>query len=101
MSLLVIACALFGIGLYGTLVRRDIIAILASIEVMLAGPLLLLVGLGASLNRGAASALKAEGIALVVIVVAAAEAAVGLALLVAVARRTRATRLDDLTEMKG
>ena len=101
MSLLVVACVLFGIGLYGTLVRRDIIAILASVEVMLGGPLLLLVGLGASLNRGANSALHAEGIALVVIVVAAAEAAVGLALLVAVAQRTRATRLDDLTEVKG
>jgi len=31
----------------------------------------------------------------------AAEAAVGLALLVAVSRRTRTTRIDELTEVKG
>lgn len=101
MSLVLVSCALFGLGLYGTLVRRDIIGILASIEVMLGGPQLLLVGLGASIDHGAGSALNAEGIALVIIVVAAAEAAVGLALVVAVARRTRSTRLDDLTEVKG
>lgn len=103
MSLLAVACALFGIGLYGVLVRRDIIAVLASVEVMIGGALVLLVGLGASVAHKAAGAgtLSVQGIGLVVVVIAAAEAAVGLALLLAVARRAKTTRLDDLTEVKG
>jgi NADH-quinone oxidoreductase subunit K len=100
MSLILVACALFGVGLLGVLVRRDIIALLASVEVMLGGALVLLVGLGASVWHSGA-AISVEGIALVVIVVAAAEAAVGLALLVAVARRRGTTRIEDLDEVKG
>lgn len=97
MSLLVIASGLFCAGLYGVLTRRDIVAILASIEVMLGAALVLLVALGAS----AESPSTIEGVALIVIVVAAAEAALGLALLVAVARRSRRTRIDELVEVKG
>jgi NADH-quinone oxidoreductase subunit K len=100
MSLILVACALFGIGLLGVLVRRDIIALLASVEVMLGGAVVLLVGLGASVKQ-AGTPVSVEGVALVVIVVAAAEAAVGLALLVAVARRRGTTRIDDLNEVKG
>jgi NADH-quinone oxidoreductase subunit K len=99
-SLILVACALFGIGLLGVLVRRDIIALLASVEVMLGGALVLLVGLGASVKQ-AGTPVSVEGVALVVIVVAAAEAAIGLALLVAVARRRGTTRIDDLNEVKG
>lgn len=92
-----VAAGLFALGLYGVLTRRDIVAVLASIEVMLGGALVLLVGLAA----GGSGAVRVQGIALVVLVVAAAEAAVGLALLVAIARRTRRTRLDELTEVQG
>ena len=106
MSLIVVACALFGIGLFGVLSRRDTIAILASVEVMLGGPILLLVGLGSAAHQSdvaptALTAVHAEGLALLIIVVAATEAAVGLALLVAVARSTRTTALEDLSEVKG
>jgi NADH:ubiquinone oxidoreductase subunit K len=101
-SLLAVSSALFGIGLFGVLVRRDIIALLASVEVMIGGALVLLVGLGVSVRHSAAaSTVSVEGIALLVVVVAAAEAAVGLALLVAVARRSRVSRVDELTEVKG
>jgi NADH-quinone oxidoreductase subunit K len=99
-SLILVACALFGIGLLGVLVRRDVIALLASVEVMLGGAMVLLVGLGANVKQ-AGTPVSVEGVALVVIVVAAAEAAVGLALLVAVARRRGTTRIDDLDEVKG
>ena len=108
MSLVALSCALFGIGLFGVLARRDIVAVLASVEVMLGGPLLLLVGLGSTIPVTAAAARAAsdkpaltEGVALLVIVVAACEAAVGLALLVAVARTARTTALEDLREVKG
>jgi NADH-quinone oxidoreductase subunit K len=100
MSMILVACALFGIGLLGVLVRRDIIALLASVEVMLGGALVLLVGLGASVKQGG-TPISIEGVALIVIVIAAAEAAVGLALLIAVARRRGTTRIDELNEVKG
>ncbi len=99
MSLLALACILFGIGLYGVLVRRDVVAVLVSVEVMTAGPLLLLVGLGA--HAATTDGAHIQGIALLLIVVVAAEAAVGLALLVALARRRSATRIDELTEVRG
>jgi NADH:ubiquinone oxidoreductase subunit K len=104
MMLIALSCLIFGVGLFGVLARKDTVAILASVEVMLGGPLLLLVGLGASARTGStasAAALRIEGIALLVIVLVAAEAAVGFALLVAVARRTRTTALDELTEVNG
>jgi len=97
-NLVALSCVLFSIGLLGVLVRRDIVAVLASIEVMLGGATVLLVGLSASM-RGADVSI--EGIALTVVVVIAAEAAVGLALLAAVARTMHTTRVDDLTEVKG
>ena len=64
---------------------------------MMGGALVLLVGLGAS----AADRAGIEGVALVILVVAAAEAAVGLALVVAAARRNHTTRIDELRKVRG
>jgi NADH-quinone oxidoreductase subunit K len=102
-SLLGVSLFIFGIGLFAVLVRRDIVAVLVGIEVMLAGALVLFVGLASSMRAtGAVAALaSAQATALVVLVILAAEASVGLALLVSVARRARTTRLDELTEVKG
>jgi len=104
--LIALSSALFGMGLFGVLARRDTVAILASVEVMLGGPLLLLVGLAGAARSGSPSvaagqAVHMEGIVLLLLVIAAAEAAVGLALLVAVARTTRSTALEELREVKG
>lgn len=95
--LVAVATGLFCLGLYGVLVRRDVVALLASVEVMIGGALVLLVGLASSTQ----SPVNIEGVALLVLVVAAAEAAVGLALLVAVAKRLRVTRIDELREVRG
>lgn len=99
MSLLAVSCAFFGIGLCGVLIRRDIVAVLASVEIMLGGALLLFVGLASTL--GTAQPVRAHGIALMVLVVFAAEAAIGLALLFAVTRQMHTTRIDELSEVKG
>lgn len=96
MTSLALACALIGLGLYGVLTRRDLIAVLASIEVMLGGAQLLLVVYSA----GAASPAFAQGVTVIVLATAAAEAAVGLALLVALVRRGR-TRTDEIEEVRG
>ncbi|MDZ4169051.1 MAG: NADH-quinone oxidoreductase subunit K [Coriobacteriia bacterium] len=97
MSSVILACALFGIGLYGTLVRRDLIAVLACVEVMMGAALLLLLALGSNLGGGAAI----EAIGVLVLVLAAAEAAVGLALVVVAARVLGTTRLDEIDEVRG
>lgn len=89
--------AAFGIGLYGVLTRRDLIGVLASVEVMVGGALLLLVMFGASLP---AASVSAESVALLFLVVAAAEAGVGLALVIAVARTTGHTLVERLTEVR-
>ena len=96
MRALALACALVGLGLYGALTRRELVAVLASIEVMLGGATLLLVAYGA----GSSAPDVGQGIALLVLTVGAAEAAVGLALVVALVRRGR-TRTDEITEVRG
>ena len=99
MSVLVVTAAMLALGVYGVLTRRDVVAILASVEVMIGAGLVLMTGLGAwSAAKGVDAV---HGAALLFLVLAAAEAAVGLALLVAVARRMRTTRIDEMTEVKG
>jgi NADH:ubiquinone oxidoreductase subunit K len=93
---LVLASVLIGAGLYGVLTRRDLVAVLASVEVMLGGAILLLVAYAAGLPTAPAG----QAIALIVLAVVAAEAAVGLALLLALVRRGR-TRTDEITEVRG
>lgn len=101
MSLLVITVGLFSLGMYGALTRRDLVAILASIEVMLGSATLLLVGLAAAGTPVGPSEGAVEATGVMVIVLAAAEAAIGLALVISVARRFKTTRIDELAEVKG
>ncbi|HEY5467945.1 MAG TPA: NADH-quinone oxidoreductase subunit K [Coriobacteriia bacterium] len=96
MTSLALACVLMSVGLYGLLTRRDIIAVLASIEVMLGGAQLLLAAYSASVTLASA----AQGVTLIVLATIAAEAAVGLALLVALVHRGR-TRTDQIEEVRG
>jgi NADH-quinone oxidoreductase subunit K len=103
MSAIVVACLLFCLGLYGVLTRREIVAVLASVEVMLGGATLLLVVLASSVmgpSAGGDAAVAAQATAVLLLAVVAAEAAVGLALLVALVRRGR-TSADELTEVRG
>ena len=96
MTTLVLACAVVAAGLYGVLTRRDLVAVLASVEVMLGGASLLLAAYAAA---GAAPA-AGQGYALFVLAVGAAEAAVGIALLVSLVRRGR-SRTDQIREVRG
>lgn len=103
MNFVVVASILFALGLYGVLTRRDIIAVLASIELMLGAATVMLIGLGglsALSPQGRADAGTIEATGLLLLVMAAAAAAVGLAILVAIARSTGRTRIDELTEIR-
>jgi len=104
MNLVALISALFGLGLYAVLSRRDIIGVLAGVEIMLGSATLALIGLGTQVQPAigqewATGTLGATG--LIVLVVAAAEAAVGLALLVEVTRVLRTSRIDEMTEVRG
>jgi NADH-quinone oxidoreductase subunit K len=78
---LVLSAVLFAIGMAGVFVRRNVITILLSIEIMLNAVNLTFVAFGRALG-------EADGqiIVFFVMTVAAAEAAVGLALVIALFR---------------
>lgn len=94
-----VASALFSIGMYGVLTRRELVAVLAAIEVMLGGATLLLVVLTSGASGAGVSELG-QAYALVLLTVVAAESAVGLALLVALVRRGKSAA-EDIREVRG
>jgi len=99
--LLFLAAGLFAIGVLGFLVRRNVIVVLMSIELMLnAANLTFIAG---SRQHSAIGAPSLEGplFAIFVIAVAAAEAAVGLALIIALYRLKQSVEIDALREMEG
>ncbi|MCE5203062.1 MAG: NADH-quinone oxidoreductase subunit NuoK [Coriobacteriales bacterium] len=98
MVALVLCASLFGAGLYVVMTRREIIGLLTGVEMMLGAANVQLVMLGAAVG-GTGATIEAAG--LMVLVVAAAEAAVGLALLLALYRRSGRSRTDELNEVNG
>jgi NADH:ubiquinone oxidoreductase subunit K len=94
---LMLAGALFTIGAFGFLARRNAISMLMSIELMLNAVNLSIVAFGSFIP-----ALKATGsiIALMVIAVAAAEATVGLAIVIAIYRNRKTPLVDEYDAMR-
>ncbi len=102
MNIVVVATALFSVGLYGVLTRRDLIAVLASVEVMLGGASVLLVGLARTIDMPATQLPGGvESVGVLIVVLAAAEAAVALAVVIAAARALSTSRVDEMTEVGG
>jgi NADH-quinone oxidoreductase subunit K len=103
--LLVLAAVLFAIGVLGFLLRRNVIIVLASIELMLnAANLTFLAASRHWSQPGLAEVgrpLEGPIFALFVILVAAAEAAVGLALVIALYRLKQSVSLDVASELRG
>ena len=94
---LVVAAALFCIGLYGALSRKNAIGILMGIELMLNAANVNLVAFWRYVTP---QALTGQVFAIFVITVAAAEAAVGLAIIIAAYRRRDTVIVDELDMMK-
>jgi NADH-quinone oxidoreductase subunit K len=94
---LIVAAALFCIGLYGVLSRRNAIGVLMGIELMLNA---VNVNLVAFWRYVAPQALTGQVFAIFVITVAAAEAAVGLAIIIAAYRRRDTVIVDELDIMR-
>ena len=95
---LILAAVLFCIGTYGVLARRNAVAILMSIELMLNGVNINLVAFWRYLEPGGATG---QAFALFVYAVAAAEVAVGLALIIAVWRTRDTIIVEDMDLLQG
>jgi NAD(P)H-quinone oxidoreductase subunit 4L len=80
---LILSAVLFAIGLYGALSKRNAIAILISIEIMLSAVNIALVAFSRFITP---VALTGQVFVIFIMVVAAAEAAVGLAIIIAIYR---------------
>lgn len=90
---LVLSAALFCIGLYGALARRNAVAILMGIELMLNAVNLNLIAFWRYHFPGA---IAGQAFAVIVFAVAAAEAAVGLALIISIYRRRQTVIAEDI-----
>ena len=95
---LYLAIVLFAIGLYGVLARRNLIAVLISVELILNA---------ASLNFMAFNRFLAptpavgQIIALFIMAVAAAEAAIALSIIIAMYRKLKTVNIEQATELRG
>lgn len=94
---LFVAAALFCIGAYGVLSRRNAVAILMSIELMLNAVNINLVAFWRYLTP---MEMGGQAFAAFVFVVAAAEAAVGLAIIIAIYRSRRSVIVEDVDLLK-
>ena len=95
---LYLALVLFAIGLYGVLARRNLIAVLISVELILNA---------ASINFMAFNRFLAphpavgQIITLFIMAVAAAEAAIALSIIIAVYRKLTTVNIEQATELRG
>lgn len=94
---LFVAAGLFSIGLYGVLARKNAVAILMGIELMLNAVNINLIAFWRYITPNDVTGLV---FAAMVFVVAAAEVAVGLALVISVWRRQDIVSADELDLLK-
>ena len=90
-----LSAVLFTIGVAGVLLRRDVIVIFMSIEIMLNAVNLAFVALGRRLGS-----MDGQVIVFFVMTVAAAEAAVGLAIIISIFRNRQTVNADELNLMR-
>ena len=95
--ILILAAAMFCIGVYGVLARRNAVAILMGIELMLNAVNLNLVAFWRYLTP---EAIAGQVFAIIVFAVAASEAAVGLALIISIYRRRHTVAADEINLLK-
>jgi len=98
---LVVSAILFTIGFAGVMLRRNLIVILMSLELMLnAGNLSLVAFSRFRVGGNGLPDYNAQVLVFFVITVAAAEVAVGLALLVALYRASQTAHVEDIRNLK-
>jgi NADH-quinone oxidoreductase subunit K len=93
---LLLAAALFSMGVAGVMIRRNALVMFMSIELMLNSVNLTFVAVSHDLGL-----IEGQVAALFVMVIAAAEVTVGLAIIVAIFRKKSSANVDELAELKG
>src|ERR1700751_1934470 len=87
---------LFAIGFLGVMIRRNLLTVLMSVELMLNAVNLNLIAFSSRLSD-----LTGQVFSVFVIVVAAGEAAVGLALTISLFRQRKTLNVEEAHEMRG
>lgn len=95
---LLVAAAMFCIGVYGVLARRNAVAILMSVELMLSAVNINLVAFWRYVTP---QNMSGQAFAAFVFVVAAAEAAVGLAIIITIYRNRRSVVVEEVNVLRG
>lgn len=93
---LLLSALLFICGLLGLMMRRNVIFILVSLEVMLNASAVAFVAAGARWGQA-----DGQIIFMLILAVAAAEVAVGLGLVLQIQRRFKSLDMDDASRMRG
>lgn len=93
---LILSAVLFSLGAAGFLIRRNVITVFMSIELMLNAVNLTFIAFSYRLRQ-----VDGHLFTFFVMVVAAAEAAVGLAIILAVFRNRGTLQVDDVDSMKN
>jgi NAD(P)H-quinone oxidoreductase subunit 4L len=97
-ALLVVAAALFGIGLYGALSQQSFVMLMMGLELMINGAILAAVSLWAAAAGGNP---KGQLLAIVFMTVMAVEMALGFALITNIYRIRKADMTEKLKKLKG
>jgi NADH-quinone oxidoreductase subunit K len=93
---LILSAAVFSIGVFGFLTRRNILIMFMSVELMLNAVNISLVAFSHYLQD-----LRGHMLVFFIITVAAAEAAIGLAIIIALFKNKNTVHVDEMNEMKG
>jgi NADH-quinone oxidoreductase subunit K len=93
---LILSAAVFSIGVFGFLTRRNIIIMFMSVELMLNAVNISLVAFSHYLQD-----LRGHMLVFFIITVAAAEASIGLAIIIALFKNKNTVHVDEMNEMKG
>jgi NADH:ubiquinone oxidoreductase subunit K len=94
---IIFAGLLFCVGLYGALARRNALAILMAIEIMLNAVNINLVAFWRYITP---ERISGQAFALIVFAVAASEAAVGLALIISLYRKRKTVAVEEIDMLK-
>lgn len=94
---LILSALLFSVGLFGVLARRNAIAILLGIELMLNA---VNINLASFWRYGDTTQMAGQVFAIIVFAVAAAEVAVGLALIISIYRRRKTVLAEKIDLMR-
>lgn len=95
---LILAAALFCVGLFGVLARKNVIGMLMSIELMLNAVNINLIAFWRYITP---NVMNGQVFTIIVIAAAAAEVAVGLAIIISVYRRRDTVIADEVNLLKG